>query len=202
MTLEEIIKQEGRQPDCSGYVTKYDIECSDGLTIRQGAFNDDDGRKVPMVWMHDHKNMENVLGHVYLESLDDGVYGYGAALAVIAKEVTYVHAPEVEIEKSNLGFKEIDALLKGDISALYPSANGDAYIAEQINSALTVTVLGDANGDGVVDSYDAALIARYVIGLIGANDLNLSVCDFNEDGVVDSYDAALIARYDVGLLAA
>ena len=59
MTLEEIVKQEGRQPDCSGYVTKYDIECSDGLTIRQGAFNDDNGRRVPMVWMHDHKDMEN-----------------------------------------------------------------------------------------------------------------------------------------------
>lgn len=77
MTLEEIVKQEGRQPDCSGYVTKYDIECSDGLTIRQGAFNDDNGRRVPMVWMHDHKDMENVLGHIYLESRDDGVYGYG-----------------------------------------------------------------------------------------------------------------------------
>ena len=50
MTLEEIVKQEGRQPDCSGYVTKYDIECSDGLTIRQGAFNDDNGRRVPLVW--------------------------------------------------------------------------------------------------------------------------------------------------------
>lgn len=77
MTLEEIVKQEGRQPDCSGYVTKYDIECSDGLTIRPGAFDDDNGRRVPMVWMHDHKDMENVLGHIYLESRGDGVYGYG-----------------------------------------------------------------------------------------------------------------------------
>lgn len=77
MTLEEIVKSEDRQPDCCGYVTKYDIECSDGLTIRQGAFVEDDGKKVPMVWMHDHKDLENVLGHVYLESRDDGMYGYG-----------------------------------------------------------------------------------------------------------------------------
>ena len=77
MTIEEIVKHEGRQPDCSGYVTKYDIECSDGLTIRPGAFDDDNGRKVPMVWMHDHQNMDNVLGHIYLESRNDGVYGYG-----------------------------------------------------------------------------------------------------------------------------
>jgi hypothetical protein len=134
--------------------------------------------------------------------LVDGVYGYGVALSVIAKDVTYVDARDVEIEKNALGLKEVDALLKGDISALYPSANGDAYIAEQINNALTVKMLGDANDDGVVDSYDATLIARYDVGLIGANDLNLAVCDVNGDGVVDSYDATLVARYDVGLLAA
>jgi len=134
--------------------------------------------------------------------LVDAVYGYGVALSVIAKDVTYVDAREVEIEKNTLGLTEVDALLKGDISALYPSANGDAYIAEQINSALTVKMLGDANDDGVVDSYDATLIARYDVGLIGANDLNLAVCDVNGDGVVDSYDATLVARYDVGLLAA
>ena len=134
--------------------------------------------------------------------LVDAVYGYGVALSVIAKDVTYVDAREVEIEKSTLGLTEVDALLKGDISALYPSANGDAYIAEQINNALTVKMLGDANDDGVVDSYDATLIARYDVGLIGANDLNLAVCDVNGDGVVDSYDATLVARYDVGLLAA
>ena len=141
----------------------------------------------------------------YTEIFDymvDAVYGYGAALSVIAKDVIYVDAREVEIENDNLGFEEIDALLKGDISALYPSANGDAYIAEQIANALTVKMLGDANGDGVVDSYDATLIARYDVGLIGANGLNLAVCDVNEDGVVDSYDATLVARYDVGLLGA
>ena len=134
--------------------------------------------------------------------LVDAVYGYGVALSVIARDVTYVDAREVEIEKNTLGLTEVDALLKGDISALYPSAKGDAYIAEQINSALTVKMLGDANDDGVVDSYDATLIARYDVGLIGANDLNLAVCDVNGDGVVDSYDATLVARYDVGLLAA
>ena len=69
-------------------------------------------------------------------------------------------------------------------------------------NALTVKMLGDANDDGVVDSYDATLIARYDVGLIGADALNLAVCDINGDGVVDSYDATLVARYDVGLLAA
>ena len=141
----------------------------------------------------------------YTEAFDyliDGVYAYSVGLAVIVNDVTYVDAREVEVEKSVLSLTDLEALAEGDISALYPSANGDAYIAEQIANALTVKMLGDANGDGVVDSYDATLIARYDVGLIDANGLNLAVCDVNEDGVVDSYDATLVARYDVGLLGA
>jgi hypothetical protein len=141
----------------------------------------------------------------YAEIFDyliDGVYAYGVGLSLIAQDVTYVDAREVEVEKSALGLKELDALLKGDISTLYPSTESDAYIADRIYNSLVFTVKGDANGDGKVDSYDAALIARYDIGLIGAEDLNLAVCDINGDGIVDSYDATLVARYDVGLLAA
>lgn len=63
--------------DFSGWVTKNDIQCSDGVIIRQGAFLGNDQKKVPMVWQHDHKDVDNVLGHVLLHSRDEGVYGYG-----------------------------------------------------------------------------------------------------------------------------
>lgn len=61
-------------------------------------------------------------------------------------------------------------------------------------------LLGDADGDGYVDSWDATLIARYEVGLIDGTDLNLSACDVDGDGYVDSWDATLIARYEVGLI--
>ena len=63
--------------DFSGYATKNDLRCSDGRIIRAGAFADQDGMKVPLVWNHDHRNMENVIGHALLENRDDGVYAYG-----------------------------------------------------------------------------------------------------------------------------
>lgn len=63
--------------DFSGYVTKNDILCSDGRTIRQNAFLENDGNIVPMVWMHRHDSPDNVLGHMLLENRPDGVYGYG-----------------------------------------------------------------------------------------------------------------------------
>lgn len=66
-----------RDYDFAGWVTKSDIECSDGITIKHDAFSDDDGRSVPLVWNHDHNSPENVLGTVELENRGDGVYGYG-----------------------------------------------------------------------------------------------------------------------------
>lgn len=63
--------------DFGGYVTKNDVECGDGRIIRKNAFKECDGKSVPLVYHHIHKDLNNVLGHVDLENRDDGVYGYG-----------------------------------------------------------------------------------------------------------------------------
>ena len=68
----------GSKYDFSGWATRNDIKCADGLTIRQDAFADCDGVTVPLVYMHDHKDPENVLGHAVLENRDEGVYCYGS----------------------------------------------------------------------------------------------------------------------------
>ena len=60
----------------SGWATRNDLTCGDGRTIRQNAFKDDDGRTVPLIWMHDHKNPDAVLGHALLENRGEGVYAY------------------------------------------------------------------------------------------------------------------------------
>lgn len=62
--------------DFSGWATKNDIKCSDGVTIRRDAFVDQDGAKVPLVWMHDHSTPGSVIGHAMLENRPQGVYAY------------------------------------------------------------------------------------------------------------------------------
>lgn len=62
--------------DFSGWATRNDIKCSDGRTIRQNAFEDQDGDVVPLVWNHQHNEPSNVLGHALLENRDEGVYAY------------------------------------------------------------------------------------------------------------------------------
>ena len=62
--------------DCSGWATKANVQCYDGLTIAQDAFRECDGRVVPMVYNHDHGDIGNVIGHCLLENRPGGVYCY------------------------------------------------------------------------------------------------------------------------------
>lgn len=62
--------------DFSGWATRNDLRCSDGRIIRRDAFKDDDGQIRPLVWMHQHNDPTNVLGHALLENRPEGVYAY------------------------------------------------------------------------------------------------------------------------------
>lgn len=63
--------------DFCGWATRNGLKCSDGRVIMQDAFKENDGKKVPLVWNHQHNEPMNVLGHAVLENRADGVYTYG-----------------------------------------------------------------------------------------------------------------------------
>lgn len=139
--------------DCEGYVTRYGVKCTDGATIRQGAFADQNGARVPVVWMHIHDDVEAVLGHADLEARDDGVYGKisfnGTEAGIAAKELVShgdvsafsIHANRLTRNKftnvvSHGNIKEVSLVLAG--------ANPKAYI-EKLN--LTHSDDGDDDFD-------------------------------------------------------
>ena len=62
--------------DFAGWATRNDILCSDGRTIRHGAFSGDHGKTVPLVWNHRHDDVNEVLGHALLEDRPEGTYAY------------------------------------------------------------------------------------------------------------------------------
>lgn len=68
-----------KYPDCdfSGWATRNDLICGDGRVIKKDAFKDNDGKKVSLVFNHEHSDPNAVLGHAFLENRDDGVYAYG-----------------------------------------------------------------------------------------------------------------------------
>ncbi len=64
------------EADFGGWATKANVKCTDGLTILSGAFKHMDNKQVPLVYQHDHKGIDNVLGHAILQHREDGVYAY------------------------------------------------------------------------------------------------------------------------------
>lgn len=62
--------------DFGGYATKVDLKCADGRVIKRGAFKENNGTTVPLVWQHTYNSPDNVLGHALLEDREDGVYAY------------------------------------------------------------------------------------------------------------------------------
>lgn len=67
------------EPDFSGYVTRYNLQCTDGRTIKHAAFagqaDDEKTRKVPLVYQHNHTDVSQVLGHAILTKREDGIWG-------------------------------------------------------------------------------------------------------------------------------
>jgi len=132
--------------DFSGWATANDYKCSDGRTIRAGAFADMDGKTVPLVWGHQHDSPTDVLGHALLENRDEGVYMYGSfnnsAKAQDAKEaVQHGDIKYLSIYANHLKQSPAKEVLHGvirEVSLVYGGANPGAFID---NVAL-------AHGDG------------------------------------------------------
>lgn len=62
--------------DFCGWATRNDVKCTDGRTIKRDAFKDCDGKRVPLVWNHQHDDNRDVLGWALLENRPEGVYAY------------------------------------------------------------------------------------------------------------------------------
>ena len=126
--------------DFSGWATRNDLVCGDGRIIKKDAFKDNDGKKVSLVWNHNHDSQDAVLGHAFLENRGDGVYAYcyfnNTDAGKTAKQL--VHNGDVsslsiwanKLQQNNLsnGCKEV---IHGDIkelSLVLAGANPGAYI--------------------------------------------------------------------------
>ena len=129
-----------RNCDFSGYATRYNVLCSDGRTIKNSAFDWQDGQVVPLVWSHDHKTLGNVLGHALLERRKDGMYAYGyfndTTNGVNAKTlVEHGDITKLSINATGLKQKRTSAMtadvMHGEIkelSLVLAGANEGAYI--------------------------------------------------------------------------
>ena len=74
-----------------------------------------------------------------------------------------------------------------------------------VDITITVTytrdaLLGDVNGDGLVNANYALLILRYSLGLIDLNNQLEAAGDVNGDGFINANDALMVLRMSLGLI--
>lgn len=121
--------------DFEGWATKNDLKCADGRVIKRNAFTANDGRRVPLVWNHEHNSVNSVLGHADLENRDEGVYAYcrfnNSPAGKAAKEaVVHGDVNSLSIWANNLqqmGSEVIHGVIK-EVSLVLAGANPGAFI--------------------------------------------------------------------------
>lgn len=122
--------------DCSGWATKANVQCYDGLTIAQDAFRECDGRVVPMVYNHDHGDIGNVIGHCLLENRPGGVYCYA------------------KFNNTDSGNTARKCVENGDLNAFSIFANGLQKVGKTVKHGLiqeVSLVLAGCNPGALID---------------------------------------------------
>ena len=160
--------------DFAGWATKNNIRCSDGRTIMHGAFSADNGKRVPLVWNHQHDNVRNVLGHADLEERPEGVYAY------------------CSFNNTEHGQDAKDCVKHGDIVALSIYANQlKQNGANVIHGAIREVslVLAGANRGAVIDSvleHGELSDDSAEISFVGYGDIEIHHSDLDEQD--DDYE--------------
>lgn len=121
--------------DFSGWATRNDLLCADGRTIRKDAFKDNDGQTVPLVYNHQHNDVNNVLGHALLENRDEGVYAYcsfnntesGQAAKELVKHGDVASLSIYANKLKQVGGDVIHGVIR-ELSLVLAGANPGAYI--------------------------------------------------------------------------
>ncbi len=121
--------------DFCGWVTKNDLQCSDGRTIHRDSFAHQDGAKVPLVWNHNHDSVSEVLGYTILENRPEGVYGYSFCNDTEKGQTAKMLVSHGDIDSYSIfanHLKQVGSTVHhGDIkevSLVFSPANPGAYI--------------------------------------------------------------------------
>lgn len=132
----------------------------------------------------------------FIDPLSDGEYDF----AIVNKDDTIVLPSLSRIDYSFKGWsfnEDGSGQIYAKGTSIKVTSSITLYAVWERENAL---LLGDVNGDGVIDAADAGLISRHDAGFIILTADQLTVGDVNKDGTVDAADAGLISRYDAGFI--
>lgn len=160
----------GEKFDFGGWATVNDLECTDGRTIKPGAFAHQDGMTVPLVWQHQHDAPKHVLGHAVLKNEKKGVRAYGSFNSTedgkLAKElVQHGDITRLSINANHLHQRGGDVLHGNikEVSLVLGGANPEAFI--------DIPVIAHADGE-YVDGDEGTIYMNEPIEIMHSDEEN------------------------------
>lgn len=159
----------------------FDITIPEGVNygILEAAWCYFDG--LELHWLEEGELLDNEEVEYFLGVAIAPLYGYKLA-----------ENPSVTVNGENNNY-----ILGGEVDGALLVYIGPFTVTEP---DAPETLWGDANGDGTVDTADALLLMRHLIGTDTVEDENLELCDVNGDGSIDLVDALLIMRKAMGTI--
>ena len=156
-----------------------------------------------LVYMYDQN--QEIVGQqmVYIEETE-----HSFVLAEVIKEATCAEEGKALYKCEYCGHEEerivpvIDEHKNTEIRNASDTYTGDIYCLDcgkLVSKGENIGVLGDVDGNKIVNTLDAMLVAQYYVKLPLAN-FDDTVADVDGNGVINTLDAMLIAQYYVKLI--
>ena len=145
--------------DFGGWATRNDLPCADGRVIKKDAFKAQNGQTVPLVWMHNHADPENVLGLAHLENRDEGVYAFcefndtesGKTARELVKHGDVQSLSIFANQLKQAGHDVVHGIIR-EVSLVLAGANPGAFIDD-------VVMHGDGE-TGIIIGYDEMIMGH------------------------------------------
>lgn len=135
-----------KKRDFRGVATKYNVRCKDGRTIAHGAFDHQNGQKIPMVFQHNHKDPMAVLGHAYLTKGNDGMYADCYFNESVSGKQAKLMVQHGDIEALSIFANE---LVEEDKTVTHGQIKEVSLVLSGANPGAVIQTSTIAHGDGI-----------------------------------------------------
>ena len=185
--------------ECTGLaLTTLDLTASDAFYFLMAA----EMPNLREIRVNAHGHVLTILSENCSVGMYMGLYNFGGTEVI--NPVCYPTYAESEfsgwfdangtlVSDSALGFSF-------DESWFATISNMDVTLTAKWTNGPTAGVIGDADGNGIVEAADAVLVARHVMDLIELDEATCSLCDIDGNGIIQMSDATSVLRIALGFI--
>lgn len=172
---------------------------------------DDDGNPIDRDWLSGISGFQFLFndlasGSLYFDCIEMGFEAPAEAVRRLETEQVIAKISEYDLDKLNATtaaqLKETVASAKAAYEAMkkdFPDSYATNYeLIALAEEALSRTIYGDVNMDGVINTVDALTVLQSVVGITELDERATKAADVNLDKKVDTEDALGILQYIVG----